>query len=188
MFVYYLDWRHKLFAGYLAALAAIAVAYKNLDTLSDLKTLAGATFVLSLIFWMIDFRIRDLFRHCSKAAAALENTVIVKETIHLSAITTQPDGSEQTTERLLAGKRVELQGSFQHYEEGQKTQFHAFSHHMAFDTLIVTVASFAFYYVAYDKDNVGLSIALGIGIGTVPRLFVGLYKRCVPPLLKKLRE
>ncbi len=142
MFIYFLDWRHKLFAGYLACLAAIAVAYSKLSQYGIV--LAGTVLVLSVIFWMIDFRIRDLYRHCSKAAEELERGSGVK-------------------------------GSFVCYEEGQK-KFHPVCHSMAFDTLTITVFSFALIYVLSGRLAITASICIGLGIGIIPRVALELLK------------
>jgi len=90
-FRYFLGWRHKLFAGYLAVLAAIAVAGAwtqpsllkpdgALVPQSALQTgveraLPWTVIAVSLVFWMAEFRNRDLWRGCQFVGYCLEQNL-----------------------------------------------------------------------------------------------------------------
>jgi hypothetical protein len=77
---YFLAWRERLFAGYLAVLAALALAFVSAGQLPQ----AGAAtlpmrvvmpliaILISWIFWMLEFRNRDLFHCCQNAGRLVE--------------------------------------------------------------------------------------------------------------------
>ncbi len=72
---YFLNWRHRLFAGYVAVLAALGVAgswafEKNCTYAFSLIPLASV--VVTTVLWALDFRTRDLYRACQRAAADCE--------------------------------------------------------------------------------------------------------------------
>jgi hypothetical protein len=74
---FFLNWRHALFIGYLAILLALANASKwlveqELQNLSWLIFLIG--FFLSLCFWGLERRIRDLYRACTNTGAIFEKS------------------------------------------------------------------------------------------------------------------
>ncbi len=76
---YFLSWRHQLFAGYLAVLAALAIAfnwaYKNpLDYNSRLWLVIVIVIgvFLTIIFWLLEIRTRQLYRGCQNIARNLE--------------------------------------------------------------------------------------------------------------------
>lgn len=65
-------WREKIFAGYLAVLAGLAVGFSHeTGNLVRLACLAGAI-LASVVFWILDFRNSQLLNSCQVAAAALE--------------------------------------------------------------------------------------------------------------------
>jgi hypothetical protein len=74
MFRHYLDWRAKLFAGYFAILAGLALAFvwttANVPSRSWLVTLSGV--VVSGAFILLDLRNRENYYACLAAGAALE--------------------------------------------------------------------------------------------------------------------
>lgn len=65
-------WREKSFAGYLTLLAGLSVAFMR--TPSELVRVAviGAAVLVSIAFWVLDFRNGQLLNECQTAAAALE--------------------------------------------------------------------------------------------------------------------
>ena len=79
---YFLEWRNKILAGYFAVLAALALAFGWIQThWTEVSTqfrsdsdviLPLAVILMSTVFWMLDFRNRDLFRMCQHACADLE--------------------------------------------------------------------------------------------------------------------
>ena len=69
--LFFLDWRHKTFAGYITVMAALGLGfYKASQDYWFVLSLAGI--FLAIAFWMFDFRNRELFYACSNAAADLE--------------------------------------------------------------------------------------------------------------------
>ena len=74
---YFLTWRHQLLAGYLAVLAALGVAFNWASLRADSKELwIGAIGLLSIsltaLFWLLEFRNRQLYRGCQNIARNLE--------------------------------------------------------------------------------------------------------------------
>lgn len=97
-FRYFLEWRHKIFAGYLAVLATLALAFawtqpgptKNGDIAPSptagqqlaTRALPFIGIVISAVFWTLDFRNRDLFRVCQERGAILERSLPTKTGIY----------------------------------------------------------------------------------------------------------
>ena len=71
---YFLTWRQRIFAGYLAVLGALGVAAGWLlkESPHSLWLLAGAGFLLTVVFGIIERRNRDLYRKCVECGAACE--------------------------------------------------------------------------------------------------------------------
>ena len=78
---YFLNWRNALFAGHLAVVYALYLAYsrlmeqanQNQNSLTVLQLLLlGSGFILTLVFWGLERRTRDLYRACLKAGEAWE--------------------------------------------------------------------------------------------------------------------
>lgn len=86
-FRYFLTWRQLLLAGYFAVAAALAVGFKwalgRQDVPPFVFPLAGA--VLSVFFWALDYRNRELYDSASKTAARLEEAWELKGLGHFSA-------------------------------------------------------------------------------------------------------
>jgi hypothetical protein len=74
MFRHFLNWRRLLFAGYLAVLSTLALAFKwtlaCANSLSFVCPAAGV--VISLVFWGLDYRNRTLFMHAANVGKTLE--------------------------------------------------------------------------------------------------------------------
>jgi hypothetical protein len=73
---FFLNWRHALFAGYLLVLYALINAYLRLSESSqgDLNYVVFSIgLLLSVCFWGLEIRIRDLYRACTRAGHKLEN-------------------------------------------------------------------------------------------------------------------
>jgi hypothetical protein len=79
---YFLNWRNALFAGHLAAVYALFLAYSrfieqasqtqnNLRLYQFLLLISG--FILTPVFWGLERRTRDLYRACLSAGEAWEN-------------------------------------------------------------------------------------------------------------------
>ncbi len=73
---YFLDWRHKLLAGYLVSVAGLAVGFSWSLTNNDTKPISWIIlilgFIVSLVFWGLDYRNRDLYHICQRAGAKME--------------------------------------------------------------------------------------------------------------------
>lgn len=71
---YFLGWRQRLLAGYLATVAALAIAYawtyKEAKPLSWVVLATGSG--LTIVFWFLDYRNRDLYHACQNSGEALE--------------------------------------------------------------------------------------------------------------------
>jgi uncharacterized protein (TIGR02246 family) len=77
MLRHYLSWREKLLAGYVAIIAALAVAFAKLppqySTLGPAVALMGM--FLTAMFWLLERRNRALFNRCVTAGVTLEKRV-----------------------------------------------------------------------------------------------------------------
>jgi len=74
---YFLSWRHQLFAGYLAVIAALVVpacwAYNSPTHSRAWIGIIGITSVLfTALFWVLEFRNRQLYRACQNVAQNIE--------------------------------------------------------------------------------------------------------------------
>lgn len=70
---HYVAWREKIIAGYLTVVAALAVAFARSPGTSPRVGIAAAGVIVSLVFWILDFRNRAIVGACQDVAAALEN-------------------------------------------------------------------------------------------------------------------
>jgi hypothetical protein len=72
---YFLSWRERLLAGYLALLAGLSLAFSwLLEEAAELAwTPFAAGFFLTLVIWALEFRNRDLYRVCQQSAKACES-------------------------------------------------------------------------------------------------------------------
>jgi hypothetical protein len=72
---YFLSWRHGLFAGYLATLAAVAIGFSWLYKEAARWALwmpFAAGLVLTGLFWALEYRTRDLFHACQESGISCE--------------------------------------------------------------------------------------------------------------------
>jgi hypothetical protein len=77
---YFLNWRHALFAGYLLILYIASTFYtESSDNLFFQRLCLGVTILISLVFWVIEIRIRDLYRACTEAGESLEKMTADKK-------------------------------------------------------------------------------------------------------------
>lgn len=71
---YFLNWRHGLFAGYLAVVAALAAGvvrvYSSHPKFVWPLFLAGA--IVTLVFWGLEYRNRDVYHACQRSGAECE--------------------------------------------------------------------------------------------------------------------
>lgn len=74
---YFLTWRHSLFAGYLVVLAALSVAgsWFFKEARGHLWLVPLVASILTVVFWMIERRNRDLYRTCLDRGAACEKAL-----------------------------------------------------------------------------------------------------------------
>ncbi|MCB2156094.1 hypothetical protein KQI84_14550 [bacterium] len=70
---YFGSWRDKSFAGYLTALAGVALAYSRYDAAPIRTGLFAAVIVISIVFWAFEHRSRMLMNACQLAADKIEN-------------------------------------------------------------------------------------------------------------------
>ena len=70
-FRHFLMWRRLLFAGYFAVIAGL-FTFLDGTTQMEKATLLVVAALISLIFWLLDIRNRQLIENISKAAARLE--------------------------------------------------------------------------------------------------------------------
>ena len=84
---HYLSWREKLFGGYLVVIAALAVAVNKVDQPPFFRSaMALLGVALTVVFWLFERRIRELFLACLGAGAALEPPTLVGPFKRLQAL------------------------------------------------------------------------------------------------------
>lgn len=69
------SWRDKLFAGYLTVMGALAFAFGEQLSPGRQCIVLVVGVVLSVVFWIHDVRVRELFSAMQGAAANLESTI-----------------------------------------------------------------------------------------------------------------
>jgi uncharacterized MnhB-related membrane protein len=76
-FRFFLTWRQILLAGYFAIIAALALGFEwaviHAPDLTFACPLAGAC--VSVLFWALDFRNRELYHHASDVGAVIEEAM-----------------------------------------------------------------------------------------------------------------
>lgn len=119
-FRYFLNWRHLLFGGYLGVLGALCLAFAWAHTpladsgkqtmtsplqLQARRALPFAAIALSTVFWMMDFRNRDLWRGCIFVGRDLEERILKERGVytHLHDI-----GNRETTGGISHGRAIDL--------------------------------------------------------------------------------
>jgi hypothetical protein len=75
---YFLSWRDKTLGGYLILLGALGIAYANLDKTNLWFFPPFAVIFVSIVFWLLEFRTRDLYHMCSWVGERLERDAGVK--------------------------------------------------------------------------------------------------------------
>jgi hypothetical protein len=68
------SWREKIVAGYLTVLAGLGVAFGWAPTPSFQSAILSGGIVVSLVFWILDFRNRRLVGGCQRVLARLEDS------------------------------------------------------------------------------------------------------------------
>lgn len=68
-------WRERIFGGYLAVIAPLAIAFTQVGDADLQVILLLAAVTVSVAFWILDFRNRTLLWACQRAGEALEKTV-----------------------------------------------------------------------------------------------------------------
>lgn len=69
---YFLDWRNKIVAGYIATLGALALGYTGAKSVHQQIAILISTVLLSFVFWIFDYRNRDVYWTCQHVGARLE--------------------------------------------------------------------------------------------------------------------
>lgn len=72
---YFATWREKLFAGYVTALGALAFACAKYASSGIRSAILVCGILVSIVFWILDLRNRELFSASQGVAARLENKV-----------------------------------------------------------------------------------------------------------------
>jgi hypothetical protein len=71
---YFLTWRHQLLAGYLTLVAALGIAFSWLNCYQEdliwVPFIAGL--MMTLLFWALDVRNRDLYHACQRSGMECE--------------------------------------------------------------------------------------------------------------------
>jgi hypothetical protein len=65
--LYFDSWREKIFAGYLTVLAALALAFSKDASLYVRTAVFAFSIVVSVVFWILDFRTTELLNLCQAA-------------------------------------------------------------------------------------------------------------------------
>jgi len=68
-------WREKLFAGYITALGALALACAQYASSGIRSAILVSGILVSTVFWILDLRNRELFSASQGVAARLENKI-----------------------------------------------------------------------------------------------------------------
>jgi len=71
---YFLTWRQRIFAGYLAVLGALGVAagWVLKESPGSFGFLSGAGLLLTVVFWIVEGRNREIYKKCVERGAACE--------------------------------------------------------------------------------------------------------------------
>jgi hypothetical protein len=71
--IHFVTWRERIFAGYLTVLAALGVAFHAEASPLMRLVVCGACILVSVVFWILDLRNRELIGACQAAAQLLED-------------------------------------------------------------------------------------------------------------------
>jgi hypothetical protein len=69
---HFASWREKTFAGYLTALAALAIGFTQQPVAPMRILILGGAILVSAVFWILESRSRELINACQLAADRLE--------------------------------------------------------------------------------------------------------------------
>ncbi|HCB01985.1 MAG TPA: hypothetical protein DEP19_06345 [Anaerolineae bacterium] len=69
---YFLSWRHALLGGYLIGIYTLFSHYFENNDMNIQRNLLICLFVITIVFWMIEYRIRELYRACTNSGAKIE--------------------------------------------------------------------------------------------------------------------
>ena len=69
---YFLEWRNKIVAGYLGSIGALGLGYTRAGSEEARDIVLISVVIVSLVFWIFDFRNRKLCDACLDAAKRLE--------------------------------------------------------------------------------------------------------------------
>ena len=85
---FFKTWRERLLAGYLAVLAGLSIAYKWTQSAeveqstSQLRlelAVCGAGLLITVVFWLLEFRNSDLFLDCLRSGKKCEEAANLPE-------------------------------------------------------------------------------------------------------------
>ena len=68
----FLDWRYKILAGYITAMAALSIGFANAENERYKAAIIAAGLLMSLVYWILDFRNGELYATCQDAGAKIE--------------------------------------------------------------------------------------------------------------------
>jgi uncharacterized membrane protein YbhN (UPF0104 family) len=66
--LHYVVWREKIFGGYLSVLAALGYGFSKVENDLARAAVFASAIVVSIVFWMLDFRTNQLVNTCQLAA------------------------------------------------------------------------------------------------------------------------
>jgi hypothetical protein len=69
---HFASWREKIFGGYLAVLIALGAGFSQTTSVRIRAAIFAGAIVVSIVFWILDFRSSQLLNACQTAAASLE--------------------------------------------------------------------------------------------------------------------
>lgn len=96
MLRHYLTWREKLLGGYVVVIAGLAIAVATkIDIPHFDSSMSALGALLTVAFWLLDYRNRSLFQTCLDAGAALERGASLQGAF--IALNNLPDGPSKPT-------------------------------------------------------------------------------------------
>ena len=70
----FVEWREKIFAGYVTSIAALGVGFAQVASAGFRVGLLSASVLVSIVFWILDLRNRTLMAVCQRVGAELEKS------------------------------------------------------------------------------------------------------------------
>ena len=71
---HFASWREKSFAGYLTVLTALGIGFSQNTSVAVRGAILAGAIIVSVAFWILDFRNGQCLNACQVAAASLEDS------------------------------------------------------------------------------------------------------------------